>query len=66
MEDITIKVGGVCCSHCDGKIKKAISQVEGVSAVDFSNEQSEAYVKGAFNISMVESAITNLGYSVIR
>ena len=64
MEPVTIKVGGVCCSHCDSKIKHAISQVGGVEEVAFNNHTHEAYVLGEFQQNAVEGAITSLGYTI--
>lgn len=66
MEPLSIKVGGVCCSHCDAKIKHAISKVDGVQEVAFNNDTNEAYVLGNFDLAAVESAITSLGYSIIK
>jgi len=66
MEPVKIKVGGVCCSHCDTKIKHAIAKVEGVNEVFFNKDSNEAYVIGNFDLSQVEGAITALGYSIIK
>ncbi len=66
MSSHTIKVGGVCCSHCDHKIKKAISQVDGVSEVDFDNNTHEAFVNGNFDVVSVEGAVTDLGYFIVK
>ena len=66
MNPVTIKVGGVCCSHCDAKIKNAISRVDGVTDVAFDNSTHQAYVLGEFDQNAVEGAIVSLGYSINR
>jgi len=62
----TIKIGGMSCNHCVTNIKKAISSIEGVNEVDVNLEQGEAYIKGDFDLSKVEKAVTEVGYEIIK
>jgi uncharacterized membrane protein YraQ (UPF0718 family)/copper chaperone CopZ len=61
----TIKIEGMTCNHCVMNVKKAISSVEGVSDVEVNLSQGEAYVKGDFDLSKVNTAITDVGYKVV-
>ncbi len=64
VESKTIKIEGISCNHCVMNVKKAISGVIGVTEVDVNLVQGEAYVKGNFDLNAVNSAITDVGYSV--
>ena len=66
MESQTIKVGGMSCNHCVMNVKKAIGSVEGVTEVDVNLEQGEAYIKGDFDMTNIENAITEQGYQVVK
>lgn len=66
MNSHTFKIEGMCCSHCDTKIIRAISNVSGVKDVDVNMDNCMANIQGEFDASLVEQAVTNLGYQVVR
>jgi len=64
VEATTIKIEGMSCNHCVMNVKKAISEVEGVSEVEVNLAQGEAYIKGNFDLSKICTAIIDVGYNV--
>mgnify|MGYP001567976197 CR=1 FL=1 len=66
MNTHTFKIEGMCCSHCDTKIIRAISNVGGVQNIDINMDNCMANIQGEFDVFQVEQAVTNLGYQVVR
>jgi len=66
MDSTTIKIDGMTCQHCVMNVKKAIATVQGVSDVDVSLNDNAAYVKGEFDLALVEKAIEDVGYNVVN
>lgn len=66
MDSKTIKIDGMSCNHCVMNVKKAISSVKGVEDVDVSLQDNAAYIKGEFDLSIVEKSIEDVGYNVIK
>ena len=65
MTDITIKVEGMSCGHCQMAVTKAISGLEGVSSVDVDLEKGEAavsYDPQATDIDAIKKAVNDAGY----
>jgi len=63
MAMIRIKVSGMTCGHCEGAVRKALGEVEGVTEVlEVDREKSLAVVAGtADGVALVE-AIREEGY----
>jgi hypothetical protein len=66
MDSTTIKISGMSCNHCVANVKKVVAKIQGVTEVDVNLEQGEAYIKGKFDLSSVESAIIDEGYKVVK
>ena len=66
--EITLKVEGMMCPHCEATVKKALEAVEGVTEARASHTAGTATVKAADNISedTLAAAIEAQGYKVIR
>ena len=66
--EITLKVEGMMCPHCEATVKKALEAVEGVSEARASHTAGTATVKAADNVSedTLAAAIEAQGYKVIR
>ncbi len=62
----TLTIEGMMCSHCTGRVEKALSALEGVSAVEMNLEQKTAAVTLASPVSdeVLVKAITDAGYEV--
>jgi copper chaperone len=66
MTDATIKVEGMSCMHCVGRIKRAVEALAGIQALDV----QIGLVKATFDETKVkkediEKAIANAGYKVV-
>jgi len=64
METIDLKIVGMSCEHCSGRVEKALSAVAGVTAVDVRLEPGSATVTGE-NVSLDDlvEAIDRVGFT---
>ncbi len=63
MEKI-VKIQGMTCGHCSGRVEKALNEIDGVSAtVDLENHQ--ATVTGDVSDAMIKEAVETAGYEVV-
>lgn len=62
----TISIEGMMCSHCTGRVQKALEAVAGVSKVEVSLENKNAVVTLAENVAddTLKAAVTDAGYEV--
>ncbi len=65
-KNVTMKIEGMMCPHCQAAVTKALNAVEGVNA-EVNLEKKEAYVKADITVSMEElkKAVEEAGYQVI-
>ncbi len=66
--EITIKIEGMMCPHCSGRVKKVLEELDGVKEALVSHEDGSAKVKLTKEIEteILENAITQQGYKVIK
>ena len=65
MTEATIQIEGMMCGHCQASATKAISSVDGVSAVNVSLEDKQAtvtYDLEKTNMDAIKAAIVDAGY----
>ena len=62
----TIKIYGMMCSHCTGRVEKALNEINGVHATNVSLEDAAAYVEVDDSVTdeMLADAVTHAGYEV--
>lgn len=65
MTDITIKIEGMSCMHCVGRVKRAVEALAGIQALDV----QIGLVTATFDETRIrkedlEKAITDAGYKV--
>jgi copper chaperone len=68
MSNKTLKVEGMSCDHCKMAVTRAVSALEGVSAVDVSldnNTVTVDYEEGALSLEAIKEAIESQGYDVV-
>jgi copper ion binding protein len=68
MKEAVIKVEGMMCEHCVGAVTRAVTALEGVSAVAVSLEAGTATVKyepEKVGVEAIKAAIEEQGYDVI-
>ena len=61
----TLKIDGMMCSHCTGRVSHALNAIDGVSA-EVSLEDKAAYVTLSADVAddVLIQAVTDAGYTV--
>ncbi len=62
----TIRIEGMMCGHCSGRVKKALEAVAGVETAEVSHETGTAEVtpRGDVSDEALIKAVTDAGYKV--
>lgn len=64
--EITLKIGGMMCSHCTARVGKALKAVSGVSEAIVSLETGSAVVKGEdLSLDALKNAVEDQGFDVL-
>ena len=63
-KNMTVKVKGMMCSHCEMHVKQAIEKIEGVSNAVADHEKGTVTIETTGNVSIdaVKAAVTEAGY----
>jgi heavy metal translocating P-type ATPase len=62
----TMVIDGMSCSHCSGRVEKALNALEGVTAtVDLTQKTATITLTGAVSDVALENAVTAAGYTVV-
>ena len=63
----TIIIEGMMCAHCTGRVEKALSAIDGVTAVEMSLEGKSATLTLSENVDdqVLTDAVTEAGYEVV-
>ena len=63
----TMKIEGMMCAHCTGRVEKALAAIDGVSAVEMSLEGKSATLTLSKNVDnqVLTDAVTEAGYEVV-
>jgi copper ion binding protein len=64
-QKITLRVDGMTCGHCTGKVEKFVGKLAGVTQVKANLSEKTVEIEGSFSIQEVKDTITRLGYQVI-
>ena len=65
--NITIKVEGMMCPHCEARVKKACEAIEGVCSASPSHTEGTVVIEAERDVlAECEAAITNAGYDVVK
>lgn len=65
MEEVTIKIEGMSCVHCQTNVKKAITSVSGVSSAEVDLDNGKAIVQydpANTDLDKIKSAVEDVGY----
>ena len=67
MQTVVIKIEGMMCPHCSGRVRDALMQHPAVSAADVSHERGDAQITLAAECDVAElcAIVTNAGYKVV-
>ena len=68
MNVITIKINGLMCPHCSGRVKSLLEESEFVASADVSHERGDAIVElsekaGGDAVSVLKEIINSAGYT---
>jgi len=65
--EITMKIEGMMCMHCEARVKKCLEEIEGVTEAIVSHEQNNAIIKLSKDVSyeILKKTIEEQGYTVI-
>lgn len=61
----TISIEGMMCSHCQGRVEKALKETPGVTNVIVSLEKKNAIVEGEASQEVLKQAVADAGYEVV-
>ena len=63
----TMKIEGMMCAHCTGRVEKALSAIDGVTAVEMSLEGKSATLTLSKDVDdqVLTDAVTQAGYEVV-
>ena len=64
---ITLKIEGMMCPHCEGRVKRALEAVPGVTSADVSHVKGEAVVACSADVlrDTLVKTVTDAGYDVV-
>ena len=63
----TMKIEGMMCMHCEGRVKKVLEELDGVTEAIVSHETDSAVVKMSKDIpdDVLKKAVEDQGYTVL-
>ena len=63
----TLKINGMMCMHCSGRVQKALEAIDGVVSANVSHETGTAVVTLNQNVAddVLKKAVTDAGYQVV-
>ncbi len=66
--EITLKIEGMMCPHCEARVKKVLEELDGVSQVLPSHENGTAVItlEKEVDFAILKSTVENQGYTVIE
>lgn len=63
----TLKIEGMMCTHCSGRVKKALEELPGVVSAEVSHESGTAVVTTSAPVddATLKKAVEDQGYQVV-
>ena len=63
----TVKIEGMMCSHCSGRVKAALEELTGVESAEVSHEKGTATLTLSGDVSddSIREAVEKAGYKVV-
>lgn len=64
---VVIKIEGMMCPHCSGRVKAVLEKLDCVYSAEVSHEKGEAKIEfiGDYDIEKIKAAITEAGYKAL-
>ncbi len=65
--EITLKIEGMMCTHCSGRVKKVLEEQSGVISAEVSHEKGTAVIKtnGTVTAELLAKRVEEQGYKVV-
>ncbi len=65
-KEITVKVTGMSCSHCEATVKRNLETIEGITNVEADNRNQKVKISGTnIDLEKVKETINGLGYKFV-
>ena len=62
----TIRIEGMTCSHCSGRVEMLLNRLDGVSAeVDLDAKTATVDITGDVSDALLKETVENAGYQVV-
>ena len=62
----TMKIEGMSCAHCSGRVEKALNSIDGVSAVvDLEAKSAAVTLEKPVEDAVLKAAVEDAGYEVV-
>lgn len=65
MSQTVLKIEGMACNGCRGKVEKALQGIAGVTSANVSLEKKEAVVIGSVSSTELVKSVEELGFTVV-
>jgi len=64
--EVTIRVAGMSCSHCEDAVKRNLESIEGIYQVEANRQSQEVKIAGTnIDLERVKETIDGLGYKFL-
>lgn len=64
--EVTVKVAGMTCSHCEATVKRNLEAMEGITNVEANNKSEEVKISGSnIDLERIKDKINGLGYKFV-
>jgi len=63
----TIKIEGMSCAHCSGRVEKALNAISGITAkVDLAAKSATVSSETEIDDALLAAAVEDAGYAVVK
>jgi len=68
MTQTTVKIQGITCGHCEGRVNTELGKIAGVKEVKASSGESQAVITSdaALDAELISQAVIAAGYRVVQ
>ena len=62
----TVKIKGMSCAHCSGRVQQALAALEGTQSVSVDHKSGKAKYVGSASDEAIAAAVEGAGYTVVK
>lgn len=63
---VILKIEGMSCNGCRGKVQRALQEIPGVASVDVDLAKKEAVIVGSANPADFVKTVEELGFTIVN